>query len=784
MLPVGTNFVFKLGRPLDDFQQEAIKGLPGAFVITRRLVRAPANLAWLVHAELSRLGIPTRYELDRKYRPPHTVPRDAAAAEALLLRSELRPGIWDGSQPGVGGRKYLPFQKEEILFALQAGSGMLWWKPGAGKTAGAIAWAVGHPGTGAIVTVTKAAVRRQWAREIGYWTTLVPWMSDPSARRLADWQDPAAYLTWCFLVGQRPWFIVSWEELADLIFGDKAYMLEGAREEADLVREPESEQVRSERAFCRIPGVGPATAANLLQHFGDLRTLQEFGRVQGTPALRTELLRVRGVGAVTADAICSVYRRIKADPPLLQMQAAFPNLQIDSVIFDEIHLAANRLRAKFLLGEGDADKPVRHSLRNRSAAAEWVSRRAKRRLGTTATPIPNRVRDLWGQIDLVHPWGMGSYWKFAIRYAGAHQGDFGMQDEGASRLEELTYRLGLTDAEGAPYKNERGEVVGVRGEWAFVSQIPKYVSHGQLPPMRREVRRIDPMLLTSGDSEAHKASRAETDPALKVERAVQWACSTKRPVAVDEVVDRVLAGEKVLVLSGRHEDVERTHAAIEARLRREWCSKLRAQGQVEAAHHLETRQGDAFRFGVPGVWWNHGGCGDSARDLTVRSYMSWVSKPGCCVGPTDHVFGDAEAVLSEHARLGGVVACPGMGAVLVATGDSIGTGVDLHDSDTEIQVMLPITPQEVEQREGRVMRQGQLRAVLIIYFVAEGTIDEHVAELLIDKLPAAAQVTGQAELLEIADAVEGVDDEDAMIARLVERMRTGAIGDDDEFDDD
>jgi SNF2 family DNA or RNA helicase len=66
--------------------------------------------------------------------------------------------------------------------------------------------------------------------------------------------------------------------------------------------------------------------------------------------------------------------------------------------------------------------------------------------------------------------------------------------------------------------------------------------------------------------------------------------------------------------------------------------------------------------------------------------------------------------------------------------------------------MLPFTPGQVVQWEGRVARLGQKRPELIEYLIAEGTVDERVAGILLEKLPAVQTVAKD-------DSVEGLSDQ-------------------------
>ena len=68
---------------------------------------------------------------------------------------------------------------------------------------------------------------------------------------------------------------------------------------------------------------------------------------------------------------------------------------------------------------------------------------------------------------------------------------------------------------------------------------------------------------------------------------------------------------------------------------------------------------------------------------------------------------------------------------------TFGEAINLHDTDAALFVMLPWTPGQVRQWEGRFCRLGQKRPVVIYYVISEDTVDEHVADKLIGKLPGA-----------------------------------------------
>ena len=109
-------------------------------------------------------------------------------------------------------------------------------------------------------------------------------------------------------------------------------------------------------------------------------------------------------------------------------------------------------------------------------------------------------------------------------------------------------------------------------------------------------------------------------------------------------------------------------------------------------------------------------------------------------------------------------------ALLVGTGDAWGESVDLQDTDLAIISMLPWTPDKVIQWEGRFARLGQKRPVLVSYIIARTTADEHVADLLLDKLPHVGEIAEDVAAEEIEGALAGVDESEGAPLRLLERI--------------
>lgn len=313
---------------------------------------------------------------------------------------------------------------------------------------------------------------------------------------------------------------------------------------------------------------------------------------------------------------------------------------------------------------------------NIAYAAYRLSRAVKWRLGTTATPIKDRTRDLWAQLDLVEPdcWGRFSAREgpsFTGRYCSARLNPFGGLDTtGSSNLDELWSRVSLAS-----------------------HHVPHSVTHRDLPPRRRVVTYIsrEDQSAPSGGFAKELAAASKTGKTAILEVRLAEAASRKRAAVVERIEECVEGGQKVLVFTGRRADCDKLTAAVK-----------KAVGAKAT------------------VYSGHGGIPAKDRDGIVQAYMA---DPGPCI--------------------------------LVGTGDSFGEGINLQDTDTFLVVMLPFTPGQVVQWEGRVARHGQKRPVLIEYLLAEGTVDEHVGQVLLEKLPAVEEVAKDDSVAGFADALNG-----------------------------
>ena len=135
------------------------------------------------------------------------------------------------------------------------------------------------------------------------------------------------------------------------------------------------------------------------------------------------------------------------------------------------------------------------------------------------------------------------------------------------------------------------------------------------------------------------------------------------------------------------------------------------------------------------VWMAHGGVSESERDRIADSFRN---HEGPCV--------------------------------LVATGQSIGTGVDgMQTADLALFAMLPWKPGDFVQWKGRFDRLGGSPTLLKVV-VAKGTYDEKVVEILVDKFGPIEQFLKADELDGLGDKLMGIEDRDAVISGFLDKL--------------
>lgn len=379
------------------------------------------------------------------------------------------------------------------------------------------------------------------------------------------------------------------------------------------------------------------------------------------------------------------------------------------LIFDELHTFGQPKRWKAVYnsnGEVEFEKrrTATQTRETRAVAAMDVSRLPSLRLrvGLTATPLDDgRPRRLWSQLDLLAPgsYGMG-FGSFAKRYCDAKEGEYGgIDDKGSSHIDELKLR--------ASY---------------MMQEVTHTESHGQLPPTRVQVVWLDPSdqnrpaafkrLIAKAEKEAFK-TKTEFDKERALEANLMEAASRKRKYVVEEVLEGLRGGGKVVLFTARRQDCE------------DWASF------VEKALVKEVKQKN-FGGAMPALWWGHGGTDEREREDMVSAFRRHA-------GP----------------------------CLLIGTGQAFGESVDgLQTADLAIFAMLPWRPGDFEQWKGRFDRIGG-RPTLLKVVLARKTYDEKVAGILADKIAPIKAFLAAEQYQGMDDKLLGIDDHNKMKASIM-----------------
>ena len=506
----------------------------------------------------------------------------------------------------------------------------LWHPTGAGKTLTAILWGLCKPGP--ILIVTRAASRLQYAREVERFTNIKPYVVRPAsqytAKQREKMQNIDEYMGDCEENKTRAIVVVGWSSITSQFESLEYHNFQ-------TIVYDESHRGKSSKRWEAIPLPTP-TGDDYQKNQRELKEQEKAARKRGGFIPKEE------------------------DPKNKRYFEGSTSVRVMIV-----------------------------PAKNITSCAALLSQQAANVICTTATPIKDRTRDLWAQLDLAEPYSWGSKMMWMKRYCDAKEGYYGgMDTSGSSNLEELADRLE-----------------------ASVHRIDYRDTHRHLPQKRRQSMYIAPEDQTrpvGGFAKQLKAASKVGGTAV-LEVKLAQAASRKRKAIIGAVEDHIYAKQKVVIFTARRKDVEELTKAIKK------C------GAVKSTKCK--------------VWWADGSVSATDRQEIVDKYMAHEG-PCCFIG----------------------------------TGQSLGESLNLQDTDAAFFVMLPYTPGQLRQWEGRFCRLGQKRPVIIYYCIAESTVDEHVADILISKLPAVQAVAKDEELAEAQVIIAGMEDEEGLLNSILAKL--------------
>lgn len=357
-----------------------------------------------------------------------------------------------------------------------------------------------------------------------------------------------------------------------------------------------------------------------------------------------------------------------------------------------------------------------HEVRNfRNTYAKTVHKLCQfdfvaKRIFLSATPVVNRVADLWHQLDSVQPklWG---HWvpyhakiitSFCTRYASARHNGYGWDCSGESNTGELRARLANVLIRRSRF-DVRKELPGFERQRVAVAPASldqaAYRDYLEIANATREALRV------AGGSTLQGHDLRRLTGMFKM---LSWS---KRNVAVThaETLARSTETRKLLVFTWFKESASFLVKALKAK-------KLHVYGPVTGESSISKRNKDAEAF----------------RDLQLE---------------------------------------PGGASVFVATLGAAGQSLNpLAAASAVLFVDLYYVPATLLQAEGRVHREGsKAKTVLAQYLTVDSTVDSIMYDHLARKAKQIAGTTGDMTAQSLCEALGGRNEEESLKA-LVQAM--------------
>ena len=399
---------------------------------------------------------------------------------------------------------------------------------------------------------------------------------------------------------------------------------------------------------------------------------------------------------------------------------------ISSVIYDEAHEAKSLDRfswesQKILGRDGKPSlgrdgqprvKLKRVAKGNRASAAQEISETIPRRLLTTGSFIARDALDTFGLLTLIEPrgWtgqGGGGRVAYAKHYLGAIDNPSGYggivlpKDMIAGKTQDPIEVFANSHLR--PLRERLG-IMDEQPIWGITDRITEAQSHASLPPRVRHVVRV-PM------GELDRITSATLHEAMRVNGEEEETRNTRR---------------------GR---TYQMMAVMSAVLKTGWCARksleyLRTGGKVlvfTATRAHATLLAARIREMAPESWLRTitGDVDTVTRDEWVQEYMGGaLGQAGYCI---------------------------------TATSATMGTGLDLQDTDAIILATVPLTPRLLLQQENRGHRPGQNRPLDIWIPLAMQTMDAYLARILHQRLLSSGETLADACVTEAANDILGTE---------------------------
>lgn len=491
-------------------------------------------------------------------------------------------------------------------------------------------------------------------------------------------------------------------------------------------------------------------------------------------------------------------RAIKTNPDLLRTAGVF-------IVSYEFVNAKSEL---FLGGWDLVVADEAHKLRNfyngpkakiANSVAE-VMKWSQKAVLLTATPLQNKLEELYGLVSVFDPKYFYSLDAFKERYVKNRDG--GVYDDLASRISQISKRTLRRDA--LKYINYTDRLpltvkfTSSNEEQKLYNLVNEYLQRDELFAFPASQRHLSALIMRKrlGSSTYAVASTLEN---VAARLSDELAAGKRRDNRGGLFIDDELTSDEVEEFDGsdspRTENIEPSQTQLireeiaelrgYANLARsikvnqkgvkllealdQGFDKLREIGAREKAiiftdstktqeYIANTLRENGWGDGL--VLFNGSNNSPEANDI----YKNWIEKNKDSDLITGIVASDKRKALVDYFR--------DEGRVMIAT-EAAAEGINLQFCSMLVNYDLPWNPQRVEQRIGRVHRFGQEYNVVVVNFSNEGNLaEERILELLSNKFHLFESVFGASD--QVLGTIENGLDFEKQIANILNRCKTAS----------
>lgn len=376
-----------------------------------------------------------------------------------------------------------------------------------------------------------------------------------------------------------------------------------------------------------------------------------------------------------------------------------PEDRFQMLVLDEAHKLRN------LYGVAT---PPQVAIRFRKVLQE---RRFRYVLMLTATPIQNRLWDLYSLVDL-------------LTVARGHQNPFG--SEGNFSLKFIADNSEKARRLKPESQEEFRSIV-----YGYMSRVRRADAKLIFPDRTVHLHKVDP---TAGEQELIKA----------IAKPIQKLNILAQISILQALVSSPEALKKQLNNMAEKGTVPASLAAVVNQIVPSIGISAKLRGLQSLVEILKKEKPEHWRAVI-----------FTTRQETQNVIQSFLEKSGISVGVINGLSGDRNQDTIARFKQS-----PPACHVIVST-EAGSEGVNLQAANVLVNYDLPWNPMIVEQRIGRVQRLGsEHKTVSILNVVLRGTFEEYIVGRLMEKLQMASHAIGDIDsLLQASGMVEGEEDE-------------------------